>query len=140
MIEDYQANEEFEIIVQFEWIGSPRRDFTVMVYSADGNDVTDDDGDTNMLHADGQTPSEFDYIAETFPDGRVADDEPSSGGRFDEGYTGCMDTNGEATDSYGDGCDWYLYEHWCGGWDDSDFETSVMCCTCGGGCIDEAVD
>jgi hypothetical protein len=47
-----------------------------------------------------------------------------------------MDTNGEATDSYGDGCDWYLYEHWCGGWDDSDFETSSMCCTCGGGCID----
>ena len=64
MIEDYSANEDFEIIVQFEWIGSPRRDFTVMVYSADGNDVEDDDGDTNMLHADGQTPSEFDYIVE----------------------------------------------------------------------------
>ena len=106
--------------------------------------MTDADGNTNMLHTDGQSPSEFDYITEQFPDGREAYDEPEdsedSGGRFDEGYTGCMDTNGEAVDSYGDGCDWYLYAEWCGGWDDSDFETSLMCCTCGGGCLDQADD
>jgi hypothetical protein len=53
------------------------------VYSKDGNDVTDSDGATNMLHTDGQSPSEFDYIAEQFPEGRVGDDEPDDGGRFD---------------------------------------------------------
>lgn len=62
MIEDYDADEEFVISVKYYWYGSPRRDFTVKVYSVDGNDVVNSDGETNMLHADGQSPSEFDYI------------------------------------------------------------------------------
>lgn len=67
MIEDrdYGSDEEFEIVVQFEWgFDYPRRDFTVVVYSADGNDVTNEDGETNMLYTDGSTPSEFTYVQE----------------------------------------------------------------------------
>ena len=64
MVDSYEADVPFEIVVIWDdWMGSPRRDFTVMVYSADGNDVMDEDGNTNMLHADGQSPSEFNYIA-----------------------------------------------------------------------------
>jgi hypothetical protein len=46
------------------------------VYSVDHNEVYDSAGGTNMLHTDGQEPSEFDYISEMFPDGRIANDEP----------------------------------------------------------------
>jgi hypothetical protein len=112
MVDDYDSDEEFTINVQFYWYGSPRRDFTVKVYSLDGNDVEDPYGETNMLHTDGQSPSEFDYISETYPDGREVDSmseadssDSESNSRFSD--TGCTDTNGEHMDSYGDGCDWY---------------------------------
>lgn len=74
MIEEYDSDEEFQIHVKYEWIGSPRRDFTVKVYSFDGNDVVDEIGLTNMLHTDGNQPSEFDYIAEMYGSNRVAED------------------------------------------------------------------
>jgi hypothetical protein len=46
----------------------------------------------------------------------------------------CDDTDRGATDSYGDTCDDYAdYPYWCGGYDDDDFTSSEMCCTCGGG-------
>ena len=48
----------------------------------------------------------------------------------------CVDTdsNGTATDPYGDGCDAYVvYPGWCGRYDDSDFTSNAMCCGCGGG-------
>lgn len=68
MVTDYDAGQTFTIQVQFDWDGSPRRDFTVIVYSADGNDVTDENGETNMLHTDGNLPSEFDlYYDGTHP-------------------------------------------------------------------------
>lgn len=53
--------------VEYSWYGSPRQDFTVKIYSVhDGASITDADGNTNMMHNDGQEPSEFVYIAENF--------------------------------------------------------------------------
>ena len=117
------------------------------MYSIDGNDVEDADGDTNMLYTDGQSPSEFDYITDTYPDGRDVDSqseesssESESNSRFES--TGCTDTNSGTTDSYGDGCEWYTWETYqeCGFYDDSDFDAVEMCCSCGGGCLDEETD
>ena len=54
------------------------------------------------------------------------------------GSRDCADTDNGATDAYGDGCAGYtLYPSWCGGYDDDDFNSSEMCCACGGG---ETVD
>ena len=50
----------------------------------------------------------------------------------------CADTNidtyGYTTgDSTGDGCDWYAEWGSCGWFNDDDFDSQDMCCTCGGG-------
>ena len=46
----------------------------------------------------------------------------------------CIDTDGEKTDTYGDGCSWYDgYVEDCGYYDDSDFTATSLCCACGGG-------
>lgn len=47
----------------------------------------------------------------------------------------CANTEGDATDVYGDGCDdgYDEYPYWCGIYDDSDFSSNDMCCGCGGG-------
>ena len=46
----------------------------------------------------------------------------------------CEDSDGAATDPYGDGCAaYYHYPSWCGGYDDADFTSNEMCCVCGGG-------
>ena len=46
----------------------------------------------------------------------------------------CFDTNNGATDSDGDGCSVYTNNpNWCGGFDDGDFSSDDMCCTCDGG-------
>lgn len=132
----FSMGDTFEISVNYKWFGSPRRDFTVKAYSYDGREITDEEGDTNMLHCDGKSPSEFEYMGENWSDLRADDDESSSGNRFTEGYTGCLDTALGATDSYGDGCEWYVADTYCGMFDDSDFETDALCCSCGGGCYD----
>ena len=44
-----------------------------------------------------------------------------------------MDRADGATDSYGDGCEWY--DNWpsgCGYYDDDDFDAYEMCCACEG--------
>lgn len=61
-----------------------------------------------MLYTDGSSPSEFDYIAETFPEGRDSGSEEPETNRYMDGYTGCMDTAFGAVDAYGDGCEWYF--------------------------------
>ena len=44
----------------------------------------------------------------------------------------CTDTAGDATDSYGDGCEWYdEYPEECGAYDDEDFTAAEVCCACG---------
>ena len=47
------------------------------------------------------------------------------------------DTNDDAADPYGDGCDEYRgHPAWCGHYDDDDFTSESMCCACGGGVED----
>ena len=50
---------------------------------------------------------------------------------------GCMNTDNGAKDSWGDACVAYDTDPngqtWCGGYDDSDFNSLSMCCICGGG-------
>ena len=46
----------------------------------------------------------------------------------------CTDSDNGALDPYGDGCDEYATSpSWCGNYDDADFSSNTMCCTCGGG-------
>lgn len=40
-------------------MGSPHKDYTVKVYSKHDLEVTNSNGETNQLHTDGQSPSEF---------------------------------------------------------------------------------
>ena len=53
-----------------------------------------------------------------------------------------VDSNGTATDTYGDGCEWYdLYpSDCCSGpdcpYNDDDFDSAAMCASCGGGDVD----
>ena len=49
---------------------------------------------------------------------------------------GCLDTSKGATDSGGDGCNWYKDNAgWCGSFDTETFVASQMCCACQGGGI-----
>ena len=64
-IDTYDAGTQFDMSVQFTWNGQAHQDYTVKVYSAhSGVDLYDEDGNTNMLHNDGSSPSEFD-LADT---------------------------------------------------------------------------
>ena len=57
---DYDLTDEtIWIKVMYAWLGSPHRDFTVKVYSANDEMIYDVDGQTNMLYTDGREPSEF---------------------------------------------------------------------------------
>ena len=62
-------------------------------------------------------------------------DVPAALEGFDcDGNPACVDSTNGATDSYGDGCEWYdSYPSDCGGYDDADFVSNEMCCACGGG-------
>jgi len=43
----------------------------------------------------------------------------------------CQDTDNGAKDPYNDGCEAYtLNPGWCGGYDDEDFQSEIMCCAC----------
>ena len=56
---------------------------------------------------------------------------PQRGARL---LTTCEDLDDGATDQSLSGCDWYnSYQHVCGTNDDTDFDSMVMCCACGGG-------
>lgn len=45
-----------------------------------------------------------------------------------------VDTDNGRTDTWGDGCSWYVTNTGnCGVFDDDDFEANVMCAACGGG-------
>lgn len=51
----------------------------------------------------------------------------------------CEDSNGDATDAYGDGCAWYEENPTgCGMYDDDDFTATEVCCVCGSNCEDSA--
>jgi hypothetical protein len=60
LISDYTGGETLNILVRYDWINSPHKDFTLKLYSQHtGTMIYDDTGNTNMLHTDGQEPSEF---------------------------------------------------------------------------------
>lgn len=47
-------------MVQYEWYGSPAKDFTLKIYSKHaGTQIFDQEGLSNMLYTDGREPSEF---------------------------------------------------------------------------------
>ena len=50
----------------------------------------------------------------------------------------CVNTNNGAVDVFGDGCDEYVgRDMYCGKYDLPDFKARDMCCTCGGGKIEQ---
>lgn len=50
----------FDIGVKYHWYNSPANDFTVKIYSRHKNtQLTDRNGNSNMLYTDGREPSEF---------------------------------------------------------------------------------
>ena len=62
----------------------------------------------------------------------------NDGGDCEPAPPACVDTNGEATDFYGDGCGYYDdFPGACGFDDDEDFFANEMCCACGGGDTDD---
>ena len=107
---------------------------------ADNDGVTLFDGDCDDNDATVGSQSE-----DADCDGVIAtidcdDENPDLGAvEFDQDCDGlptgaCADTNNGATDALGTGCDWYEENpHDCGSFQDGDFDSSVMCCACGGG-------
>ena len=59
--DDYSAGEVFKIDIKFFFVGSPVRDYTVLVYTKQTVTVNYESatGPTNVLHMDGQKPSGF---------------------------------------------------------------------------------
>jgi len=57
---NHGAGQEYKIYVQYEWLGSPAKDYTLKVYSKYANSqIKDTNGNTNMLNMDGSSPSGF---------------------------------------------------------------------------------
>ena len=57
---DYNAGDVFRINVGWDWgFGPEAQDYSVLVYSTQDLEVKDSNGETNMLHMDGQEPSGF---------------------------------------------------------------------------------
>jgi hypothetical protein len=54
----YEAGDTFKIYVQYDWGGQmASRDFSVIIYSQQNLEIKDLNGQTNMLHYDGNSPS-----------------------------------------------------------------------------------
>jgi len=57
--------------------------------------------------------------------------------REETSRSNCKDTANGAKDPYNDGCEWYDENpRGCGKYDDGDFKSNDMCCSCGGGSKD----
>ena len=55
----YNNGDTFTIEVKIKWYDHPAKDYTVKVYSKQTLEVKDNQGQTKMLHMDGQSPSGF---------------------------------------------------------------------------------
>ena len=56
----YRAGDRFEVKVKYNWNSQQvARDYSVIVYSQQKIVIRDENGKTNMLHYDGQSPSGF---------------------------------------------------------------------------------
>ena len=74
------------------------------------------------------------HISSTLFSGNTASSPSSGVYGYDGNDDGCADTDGGATDPYGDDCqDYDSNPGWCNNYDDSDFSSNEMCCGCGGG-------
>ena len=58
-VPDYEAGDVFTLTVTYDWIGRMSRDYTISVYSSQDLEVLDEEGEGNMIHMDGNTPSGF---------------------------------------------------------------------------------
>jgi hypothetical protein len=56
---DYSAGDVFTMEVDYSWDMFYVKDYTIKVYSSQTLDVKDFNGETNMIHMDGQQPSGF---------------------------------------------------------------------------------
>jgi hypothetical protein len=56
---DYVAGDVFRMQVTYDWFGNVPRDYTVKVYSKQSLTVRDENGNKNMVHMDGTSPSGF---------------------------------------------------------------------------------
>ena len=57
---NHAVNDAYTIMVKYEWIGSPHRDYTLKAYSKFTNaKISDAYGNTNKLNMDGQSPRGF---------------------------------------------------------------------------------
>ena len=50
---------QYTLYSKYEWVGSPHPDFTLKVYSKNNQPIKDSNGNTNIIHMDGQQPSGF---------------------------------------------------------------------------------
>mmetsp|Transcript_1826 Transcript_1826/g.2454 ORF Transcript_1826/g.2454 Transcript_1826/m.2454 type:complete len:101 (+) Transcript_1826:1485-1787(+) len=61
LITSYTAGTVFKLDVYYIFpVDHPKKDYTVRLYSKQNINVYDADGETNMLHMDGTSPSGFD--------------------------------------------------------------------------------
>jgi len=77
------------------------------------------------------------FRAEEDAEVKAAAHEEEAAAKFEAGL-GCANTDNGAKDSGGDGCATYVpvakaVKEWCGVYDDADFKSKEMCCSCGGG-------
>ena len=56
---DYEAGDEFTMEIDYLWDTFYAKDYTIKVYTAQELEVRDANGETNMIHMDGQEPSGF---------------------------------------------------------------------------------
>jgi hypothetical protein len=50
----FVADEKIRLEIKYDWFNSPHKDYTVKVHSKMNVPITNSDGITNQLHADGQ--------------------------------------------------------------------------------------
>lgn len=56
---DYSAGSTFKIKAQVKWFDNPNPEYTVRVYSKQDLTLVNENGQSNMIHMDGQSPSGF---------------------------------------------------------------------------------
>ena len=56
---DYSAGDVFTMEVNYSWDLFYAKDYTIKVFSNQQLEVLDSNGETNMIHMDGQEPSGF---------------------------------------------------------------------------------
>ncbi|KAH8098019.1 hypothetical protein JL720_939 [Aureococcus anophagefferens] len=124
-------------------LSASQYDDTVAWYENDGSQsftervvTTLADSARSVFAADVDGDGDADALSASRNDNTVAwyENDCGTGSSQTLESTVCQDSSGGATDSDGDSCSDYVGNtHWCGDYDDSDFDSNDMCCACGGG-------